>query len=131
MRRDWLFDTQLLIWLLLEPHRFPRRAAAMFSDADSQIFFSTTSVWEVAIKFKKRPDSFTLAPRSFRTALLRSGLLELSLTSQHAIPTAVLPLLHRDPFDRILVAQAAAEGMTLVTADALLTQYSPDIVFAG
>ncbi len=131
MERNHLFDTQLLLWLLLETYRFPAQAEQLLNDTTNQIFFSTVSVWEVAITFAKRPDSFTLVPESFHTASLRSGFLELSLASHHAMQTVKLPMFHRDPFDRILVAQAAGEGITLVMADAALTQYSPDILFVG
>jgi len=117
-----LVDTQLLLWAAAEPHRVPKRARILMEADDSDLHFSVASLWETTIKNgAKRPD-FQVDTHRLRDRLKQGGYRELPIEAEHAL--LVLPRFHRDPFDRILVAQASAEGLALLTADALLAQYS-------
>lgn len=126
-----LLDTHLLLWAAYRGRQLSPAASALLADESNEFVFSATSIWESAIKAKKRPDTFLVDPSALRMALLRLAFKELHLTSEHGAATAKLPLLHRDPFDRILVAQALVEGLTLVTADRQLTLYDVPVLFVG
>ncbi len=117
-----LLDTHLLLWAAGVPQRLPKSARLLLSD-DHQLIFSVVSLWEIAIKRGLGRTDFQVEPRRFRRGLLENGYRELVVTSDHAIEAGELPLLHRDPFDRMLVAQARVEGLTLMTADAVLARY--------
>ncbi len=126
-----LIDTQLLVWSLVEPARMPQNARSILDEPGHDFVFSAVSIWEVAIKYAlKRPD-FTLPPERIYKALVDTGYRELPITSSAAARVATLPLHHRDPFDRLLVAQATDEGALLLTADAVLAAYAPHIMMAG
>jgi len=118
-----LLDTQLLLWAAGQPDRLSEDARALLESTDNELLFSAASVWEMAIKSSLGRDDFRVEPRVLRRGLLDNGYLELPITGQHAVGVDLLPLLHRDPFDRILVSQAHAEGITLLTADAQVAQY--------
>lgn len=118
-----LLDTHILLWTAGLPDRLSDVALDLIEDPDNSLFFSAASLWEVAIKRAlDRPD-FQVDPRLLRRALLDNGYAELPVTSEHAVSLDRLPDAHKDPFDRILVAQALVEGLTLVTADDRLRQY--------
>lgn len=123
-----LLDTQVLIWLSGEfrpsqPPPISPETLRLLEDPDNTLHFSSVAVWEVAIKTRLGRASFQIHPGVFRRALLDNGYLELPITSEHGAAVARLPPIHRDPFDRILVAQAMIEGFFLLTADELLTRY--------
>ena len=118
-----LLDTHLLLWAANTPQRLSTAALAVFNDATQELFFSAASIWEIAIKNNLGRDDFKVDVRLFRRGLLDSGYQELPLTSAHATHLETLPALHKDPFDRMLVAQAMAEGMVLLTADKTLAAY--------
>ena len=119
-----LLDTHLLLWAATAPQRLSVEAQGLFSDPDNALYFSAVSIWEVAIKRGlDRPD-FQLDVRSFRRGLIDNGYIELPMSSLHAVAIDILPAVHRDPFDRMLVAQASVEGFPLITSDAVLRQYS-------
>lgn len=117
-----LVDTQLLLWAAAEPHRVPKRAAALMEADDSDLHFSVASLWETTIKNTAGRPSFQVDTQRLRSRLKQGGYKELTIDAEHAL--LVLPPFHRDPFDRILVAQASVEGLSLLTADAALAQYS-------
>lgn len=122
-----LLDTHILLWAAGEPERLPASAKALIEDPDNHLLFSPASLWEVAIKRSlERPD-FQVDPRLLRRGLLDNGYDELAITSEHAVSIDRLPALHKDPFDRILVAQALVEGVTLVTADEKMKGYPGSI----
>jgi PIN domain nuclease of toxin-antitoxin system len=98
-------------------------ALALMEDAESELYFSALNVWEVAIKFALGKPGFRVNPHVFRRVLLDRGYLELAITSEHAARVGELPHHHKDPFDRLLVAQAMVEGITLLTVDATLARY--------
>lgn len=123
-----LLDTHLLLWLALDSSKLSTRARSVIEDASNNLFFSAASIWEVAIKRGLDRDDFTVDPRLLRRGLLDNGYEELAIDSRHAVATLDLPPLHKDPFDRILVAQAIVEGMTLTTADEAVARYPGTIL---
>ena len=122
-----LLDTQLLLWAAGEPRRLSARARKLLQDPDNELLFSAASLWEIAIKRGLGRDDFQVEPRLLRRGLVDNGYLELPVSSEHAVSVDVLPALHKDPFDRLLLAQAMVEGVTLLTADAQLARYGPPV----
>jgi PIN domain nuclease of toxin-antitoxin system len=118
-----LLDTHLLLWAAGEPRRLSKAARALIDNPDNELLFSAASLWEVAIKRGLGRKDFKVDARLLRRGLLDNGYRELPILSDHVVATESLPLIHRDPFDRILVAQATVEGITLLTIDSLLSQY--------
>jgi PIN domain nuclease of toxin-antitoxin system len=118
-----LLDTHLLVWAALAPDRLSTAARKVMNDAGNQLTFSAASFWEIAIKRGLGRSDFRVDPRLLRRGLLDNGYGELLIGSDHALAMDGLPPLHKDPFDRILIAQAMVEGITLLTADALIAQY--------
>jgi PIN domain nuclease of toxin-antitoxin system len=122
-----LLDTHLLLWAAGEPKRLSKPARRLIDDPDNELLFSAASLWEVAIKRRLGREDFKVDARLLRRGLLDNGYSELSIISDHVVATESLPMLHRDPFDRILVAQATVEGVTLLTIDSLISQYAGPI----
>ena len=122
-----LIDTHLLLWAASEPERLSAAAREIMTDEDSQLWFSVASIWEVVIKASLGRTDFEVDPNLFRRGLLESDFAELTITGTHVTAVADLPSLHKDPFDRILLAQARTEGLILVTGDAALARYPGDI----
>lgn len=118
-----MLDTQVLLRAAGEPRRLSARARRLLSDPLNELLFSAASFWEIAIKNALGREDFRVEPRVLRRGLLDNGYVELPITSQHAVNLDTLPPLHKDPFDRLLVAQAVTEGITLITADAELARY--------
>lgn len=118
-----LLDTHLLLWAAMGSRRLGRKTSALLEDADNTLFFSAASIWEVAIKQQLAKAEFEADAGVLRRGLLDNGYQELPISSAHAVALTHLPPLHRDPFDRLLVAQAMVEGITLLTRDAALTAY--------
>ena len=118
-----LLDTHLLLWAAGQPARLPRRARALIEDPENELFFSAASLWEIAIKRGLGRQDFQVDARLLRRGLLDNGYRELPITSEHAVNTDHLPELHKDPFDRILIAQANVEGITLLTDDRRVAAY--------
>jgi PIN domain nuclease of toxin-antitoxin system len=118
-----LLDSQLILWAALFPERLSEVARALMSDPRNEPMFSAASIWEVAIRNMQGRDDFRIDPRLLNRLLLDNGYTELPVTSRHAVTIDALPPLHKDPFDRLLLAQAISEGILLVTADAQLARY--------
>ncbi len=118
-----LLDTQLLLWAAGQPERLSARAKRHLNDPDNELLFSAASLWEITIKTTLAREDFRVEPRVLRRGLLDNGYVELPVTSEHAVSVDTLPPLHKDPFDRLLLAQALVEGITLLTADAQLARY--------
>lgn len=118
-----LLDTQLLLWAAGQPERLSPTARKLLEAPDNELLFSAASIWEIAIRSSLGREDFRVEPRLLRRGLLDNGYAELPITSQHAVSIDSLPALHRDPFDRLLVAQATTEGITLLTGDPLVAQY--------
>lgn len=122
-----LLDTHLLLWAAGEPDKLSPHARDLIGDKDNELLFSAASIWEVAIKAGLGRDDFTLDARLLRRALLDNLYNELPVTGEHAAAIAGLPPIHKDPFDRVLVAQSEVEGVTLLTADDMVARYSGPI----
>lgn len=118
-----LLDTHLLLWAALDDARLPPGARTLIEDPGHDLLFSAASIWEVVMKAGLGRADFTLDARVLRGGLMAAGYRELPITAEHAVALMRLPTLHRDPFDRILLAQAETEGATLLTADRALGQY--------
>ena len=118
-----LLDTHLLLWTVDQHERLSARARRLIGDPENQPVFSAASLWEIAIKHALRRAEFRYDPSVMRNALLENRYEELPVAGQHAVVVASLPSLHRDPFDRLLVAQSIVEGITLLTSDPLVAQY--------
>lgn len=118
-----LLDTHLLLWAAGAPDRLPAAALPLMRDPANILLFSAASLWEITIKRGLGRADFQVDPRVLRRGLLDNGHEELPITSEHAVFIDSLPDLHKDPFDRILVAQATVEGITLLTSDAVIARY--------
>jgi PIN domain nuclease of toxin-antitoxin system len=118
-----LLDTQLALWAYFDQKRLSAEARSVLEDRQSKLVFSTASIWEIAIKRGRGKIGFQFDPRVLRRAMLDDGYEELPVLGQHAVEVDILPRLHKDPFDRILIAQALVEGITLLTADPVIAQY--------
>ena len=118
-----LLDTHVLLWASAAPDRLPSGARQMIEDTSEPVFYSAASIWEVAIKSGLGRADFRVDPRLLRRALLENGYEELAVTGTHAAAVDQLPLIHRDPFDRLLVAQAQTEALRLLTADERVVRY--------
>jgi len=118
-----LLDTHLLLWVAGQPGRLPAVARRLIGDPKNELLFSPASLWEVAIKRGLGRNDFQADPRLLRRGLLDNGYSELPILSDHVVAIDSLPPIHKDPFDRLLMAQAMVEGVTLLTADAVVAQY--------
>jgi PIN domain nuclease of toxin-antitoxin system len=118
-----LLDTHVLLWAAGEPERLSPATRTLIEAEEHELVFSAASVWEIVIKRSLGRADFVVDPRLLRRGLLDNGYTELPITSEHALAVDTLPPIHRDPFDRILVAQATAAGMLLVTADPVVLRY--------
>jgi PIN domain nuclease of toxin-antitoxin system len=105
------------LWAAGQPQKLSRKARRLLEDAGSQVWFSAASLWEVAIKHALGREDFHVEPQRLRRPLIDNGWHELAISGEHASATLTLPPLHKDPFDRMLIAQAHVEGVILVTSD--------------
>ena len=119
-----LLDTCTFLWIIDSPNRLPVRVAGLYQSSDNEVYLSTASAWEIAVKhatgrltLADPPDRFVPAQREAH------GILSLSIDEESVLHVSRLPLLHRDPFDRLLVCQAIVHGMTILTSDRLISQY--------
>ena len=118
-----LLDTHVLLWAVSDPRRLPADVHSLMEAPATELVFSAASLWEIAIKNSLGRRAFSVDPRLLRRNLLENDYRELSITGAHATAVDLLPPIHKDPFDRILVAQAQFEGLTLLTADDTLARY--------
>ena len=116
-------DTHFLIWTSVRPNLLPNAARILIDNPDNELFFSAASIWEIAIKRGLGRPHFQVDAGILRRGLLENGYAELTVTSDHAIAVGLLPPIHKDPFDRILFAQATVEAITLLTSDRLVASY--------
>ncbi|HEY8359452.1 MAG TPA: type II toxin-antitoxin system VapC family toxin [Ramlibacter sp.] len=122
-----LIDTHLLLWAAGDPDRLPTAALTEIENPDNVLMFSAASIWEVTIKNGLGRSDFTVDSALLRRGLLDNGYEELPIRGQHAVFAGRLPRLHKDPFDRILVAQSLVEGAALLTSDELVAHYHQSI----
>lgn len=118
-----LVDTHLLLWSAGVSSRLPSAARDLIEDAGNALAFSAASIWEIVIKVGRGREDFQVDPRRLRSGLLAGGYREIAVTAEHAVAVSRLPPLHKDPFDRILLAQAEVEGAQLLTADHTVARY--------
>lgn len=125
-----LLDTHLLIWAADGVENLPADARALMSDLENTLYFSVASIWEVAIKRGLNRPDFQVDASLLRRGLIDNGYCELPILSEHAVAIYSLPNLHRDPFDRLLIAQAMVEGIALLTNDSTVAQYQGPVMMA-
>lgn len=118
-----LLDTHLVLWAAFEPERLSAKAGKLLRSREVPLAFSLATLWEVAIKTSLGRSGFAVDPLKLHRALLAEGFIELPIQALHIARVASLPWVHRDPFDRLLVAQAIVERLTLLTADTTLKRY--------
>lgn len=123
-----LLDTHVLLWAAGEPDKLSETSRLLLQDETNDLFFSSASIWEIVIKRGLGRDDFRVDPLRLRKMLVMNGYTEISVASDHALAVDGLPPLHKDPFDRILLAQARTEGLSLITADEQLTRYGEGII---
>jgi PIN domain nuclease of toxin-antitoxin system len=124
----YLLDTHVLLWAAGSPEKLSSHARNLIENMDNLLFFSTASVWEISIKASLGRADFQVNPRLLRRTLLEHGYEELNITSHHVLTVHDLPPLHKDPFDRILIAQAIVEEILLLTNDNTILQYTSDMI---
>lgn len=126
----YLLDTHILLWALgtskAAQGKFTERATSIIDNPAFPKYFSAVNIWEVAVKFSLNKPDFLISPAEVLKSARDSGYLELSISSEHTAEVGLLPYLggHKDPFDRLLVAQAKVEAMTLMTVDPLIIALS-------
>lgn len=124
---NFLLDTHLLLWAASAPERLSAKARGLILALDSQLIFSSASLWEISIKRTLGRADFNVDPRRLWRMLLVNGYRELPISSEHTIAVNDLAPLHKDPFDRILVAQARVEGLLLLTGDKTVARYGEGV----
>ena len=124
-----LLDTHVLVWCLSGDRKLPPATAEVIRDPATDVYFSSVSIWEVAIKSalgKMRADANAMLKH-----LVDEGFKELPVMARHAVATVTLPMHHRDPFDRLLVAQSRLESLRLLTNDKIMALYGEPVVLVG
>ena len=122
-----LLDTHILLWAASDPGRLTPEARNLLGDPATELLFSTASIWEVVIKKALGRKDFQIEPRQFRDGLIQNGYSELAIRSEHTLAVGLLPPIHKDPFDRMLIAQAQVENISLLTMDNKLSRYSSPV----
>jgi len=125
-----LLDTHLLIWAAAGIAHVPAGARVFMEAPENSLYFSAASLWEIAIKQGLNRPNFQVDARILRHGLIDNGYHELAIVSAHAVAIGMLPPIHKDPFDRLLIAQASVEGITLLTDDATVAKYPGPIWLA-
>lgn len=118
-----LLDTHVLLWAAAGSVKLSTKAAALIENPENQLYFSAASLWEISIKNKLGRADFKVDLAVLRRSLLDNGFEEIIMNSAHTIGVDALPNIHKDPFDRMLIAQTIAEGVTLLTADSVMAEY--------
>ena len=118
-----LLDTHILLWAAEGSTQLSNTAKALIENPENQLYFSSASLWEIAIKNTLGRADFKVDLAVLRRNLLDNGFEEIAINSAHAISVEALPDIHKDPFDRMLLSQTLVEGVTLLTADSLMAQY--------
>lgn len=123
-----LLDTHIVLWAAGQPEKLSESARTLLTTTENGLFFSVASMWEIVIKRGLGREDFKVNPRRLRKMLIANGYTELSVYAEHVFTVETLPLLHKDPFDRLLLAQARTEGMLLLTVDASVSQYKESVL---
>ena len=122
-----LLDTHMLLWAAMGA--LPKEAEPLVADEENTLYFSPASIWEICIKKSIGRSDFKVDPEVLRRGLLDNQYQELPVTSLHALAVNDLPPLHKDPFDRMLLAQAKTEGIPLITSDGILRKYPGPVIY--
>ena len=122
-----LLDTHMLLWAAAGT--LPQDAEKMLLDGGNTLFFSPASIWEIGIKKALGRSDFKVDPEVLRRGLLDNHYREIPITGLHALAAGELPHIHKDPFDRVLLAQAKVEGLSLLTSDGVLREYPGPVIF--
>lgn len=126
-----LVDTHVVLWLALEPARIGPNVLAVLAEDDTERLLSAASVWELAVKWRSGKLPLPEHPRDWTARLMREiVIVSLPVRHDHAVVAADLPEHHRDPFDRLLIAQAQVEGVPIVTADPAIAKYDVEVIRA-
>jgi len=125
-----LLDTHILLWAANDPQRLSETTRTLLLEPANTLYFSAVSLWEIVIKRGLGRSDFIVDPHRLRRLLLANGYNELAVNSEHVLQVDRLPLLHKDPFDRLLIAQAQTEALLLVTVDRMVLQYQDAILSA-
>ncbi len=123
-----LLDTHILLWAAGQPEKLSDAARVLLTTPENTLFFSAASIWEIVIKLGLGLEDFKIDPYRLRKMLVVHGYAELPVTAEHALKVHLLPYLHKDPFDRLLLAQARVEGLLLLTNDAAVSQYQESVL---
>lgn len=123
----YILDTQIVLWAALDSRRLGPTIRGLLEDPTNGFMFSSAVIWETTIKSALGRTDFAVDPRLLRRGLLDNGAAELPITAEHGLAVADLPPLHKDPFDRIQVAQARVEGLVLLTADDQVAAYGSPV----
>jgi len=123
-----LLDTHILLWAAGHPEKLSESTRTLLTTPENSLFFSAASIWEIVIKLGLGREDFKVDPYRLRKMLAAHGYTEIPVTTEHALRVDTLPLLHKDPFDRMLLAQARTEGMLLLTCDASISQYKESVL---
>lgn len=124
----YLLDTNVLLAALLAPERLPQEVVVGLTNLSNKVYFSSASIWEVAIKRSLNRSDFDFSPVDIHRLALDTGFSELMVKGEDCYPLVSLPCYHRDPFDRLLIAQAQSLPAYLLTTDGILHQYSDLVV---
>ena len=120
---NFLLDTHILIWAAISPHKISSELASLLSDSGNHLYFSSASIWEISIKESLGKKDFKVSSEKLHGGLIENGFKEIKVSALHAMEVIKLPFIHRNPFDRILVATAIWENMPLLTNDSTLSPY--------
>jgi PIN domain nuclease of toxin-antitoxin system len=118
-----LADTNILLWMMSSHPRLSQSHLNILRSPVNEVYFSAMSIFEIAVKQQIGKFDFNVDAAEIRTALIKRGYQELPVTGAHAVRVLDLPLIHRDPFDRLLIAQALSEDLVLMTADHIVADY--------
>ena len=122
-----LLDTNIL--LLAAADMLPPAAEEYVLNEQNELFYSSASIWEIVIKRGLNRPDFNADPHLLNTALIENGYIHLPISAEHTLYTGTLPMIHKDPYDRILVAQSIAEGISLLTTDEIIADYPAPVIF--
>jgi PIN domain nuclease of toxin-antitoxin system len=124
-----LLDTHVALWAVTDNPKLSQTAKSHILSPSNEVFVSAATVWEVAIKHRLNRENMPCSGAAARRFFIEAGYQLLPITDQHAVATEDLPMIHADPFDRIIIAQALSESLTLLTHDAIVATYSDGILF--
>lgn len=123
----FLLDTHFVLWLPIGGRGISRSARRLVNESTNRLLFSAASLWEIALKRARYRGNYAFDPRVIRKQLLENGFDELPITGQHVVIADSLPRIHKNPLDRLIIAQALVEGITLLTADETIARYPGSI----